>query len=436
MAEQTVDKVKFDKEEDIKPLLTAFRKIFEPITKSMQSIALIPEEIKRIADNISQDVESGVPKRVADGVEKLTTSEIDQKIKDAFRAEMSEEEIKQLEKQTELLQVLLDQGIPAKLDDDNKLVKLTEKEITESRKEFITEKSEQKNLENKIEIASKAEGSDGEQQATKIQELQQQLEKSIEKTSELETTLGSRTPQEIQQQEGQGFQAPAFLQEPLEMGKEQLFAIPNAVKGLKQSFETNISGPLMSLININKKHHKVMEGYGETGEKADKLTILKFMAIAAGIAGILAVGSAIMDYLNDDEEERTHDDAEQAAYNKAMDEGKSEEEALILSQRAKQDKLMEEDGLFGSGFRYLQKLNRGTIDITDENQQSFIDQAKMKASTKNLSESAGFKSLTGGSDFRQGNTVNIVKTGDQNAVTTTEFSGKPGASDAKTVAQG
>ena len=96
MEEQTVDKVKFDKEEDIKPLLIAFRKIFEPITKSMEKIALIPTEIKRIADNISKDVESGVPERVVDGVEKLTASEkADQMLRDL----LSEGAQQQLENQ-------------------------------------------------------------------------------------------------------------------------------------------------------------------------------------------------------------------------------------------------------------------------------------------------------------------------------------------------
>ena len=43
-----------------------------------------------------------------------------------------------------------------------------------------------------------------------------------------------------------------------------------------------------------------MEDYGKTGEKADKMTILKFMAIAAGIAGILAAGSWIVNKFKGD----------------------------------------------------------------------------------------------------------------------------------------
>jgi len=290
MAEQTADKVKFDKEEDIKPLLIAFRKIFEPITKSMQSIAKIPEEIKRIADNISKDVESGVPKRVANGAGKLTTSEIDQKLKDAFQAQMSEDEIKSLERHEAMLKVLQEQLIPSKLNQEGEAVKLTEKEIIESQKIFKTEKSEQLKIEKQIEVASKEEGLDAEQQATKIQELQEKLEKSIEKTSQLETMLGSKTPQEIQQQERPGFVKPAFIENMRANAAESGFGqLSMVTESLKDTFMNNIGTPIMSLIKMTKKHNEVMQDFAETGEKVDKFSVLKYIAIAAGI-GLLIKG--------------------------------------------------------------------------------------------------------------------------------------------------
>ena len=332
MAEQTADKVKFDKEEDIKPLLTAFRKIFEPITKSMQSIALIPEEIKRVADNISQDVESGVPEKIADGVEKLTASEAEDKLRD----ELSKAAKEQLEKQTELLKVLQDQRIPSKLDENNQAVKLTEKEIIESRKEFITEKKEQTKIEKQIESASKEEGLDAEQQATKIQELQEKLEKSTEKTSQLETMLGDKTPQNLEPPERPGFQAPAFIQEPYEMGKETLMAGPNAVLELKNSFENNISGPIKSLVNMNKKHHDVMEDYGETGEKADKMSLAKSLLIATGITALVAgltwffkSGPETLE----DAEMSTFEKNQQEEYNRMRNAGIDQEESALQGKR-------------------------------------------------------------------------------------------------------
>ena len=150
----------------------------------------------------------------------------------------------------EIVNILQEAKVPSKLDENNQAVKLTEKEITESRKEFITLRKEQSIIEKKIEVASKAEGSDAEQQAEVIQNLKVDLEQNVEKTSALQQTLGSRTPPEIQQQERPGFQAPAFIQEPLEMGKGSLMALPNAITMLKDSFENNISGPIKSLVKM------------------------------------------------------------------------------------------------------------------------------------------------------------------------------------------
>lgn len=333
MAEQTADKVKFDKEEDIKPLLIAFRKIFEPITKSMQSIAKIPEEIKRVADNISKNVESGVPERVADGAEKLTTMEkADQMLRDL----LSEGAQKQLENQKEIVNILQEAKVPSKLDENNQAVKLTEKEITESRKEFITLKNEQSIIEKKIEVASKAEGSDAEQQAEVIQKLKQELEESRETTTNLETILGNKTPQEIQQQERPGFQTPAFLQEPYEMGKESLMAGPNAFVALKDSFENNIGGPIKSLLNMNKEHHEVMEDYGETGEKSDKMSLMKFLLIAAGITTIVTG----LTYLfrsgpetKEDAEMSNFEKNQQEEYNRMRNAGLDEEESALQGKR-------------------------------------------------------------------------------------------------------
>jgi len=401
MAEQTADKVKFDKEEDIKPLLIAFRKIFEPITKSMEGIAKIPEEIKRIADNIAKDLESGVPRRVANGAEKIAEnpdimmSKLAEfnKRKSPEEAKKAEEAQKHLERNEALLKVLQDKLIPSKLDENNQAVKLTEKEIIESRKEFITEKKEQSIIEKKIESASKEEGLDAEQQATKIQELQQQLEKSTEKTSQLETMLGSRTPQEIQQQERPGFQAPAFIAEPLEVGKETLMAGPNAVLALKNSFENNISGPIKSLIDMNKKHYDVMEDYGETGDKANKITILKMLVIATGIAALVA---GLTWFFRSDKPE-TLEDAKmssfekdrQEEYNRMRNAGVDQEESALQGKRAATKEFREGfidiPGILG--------LRDEETDILNTVPDSTIEGAKKRMVDRKLGEGSIFSSL-------------------------------------------
>ena len=274
-------KVKFDKEEDIKPLLIAFRKIFEPMVKSIKSIAKIPEEIERITKKISKDIESGVPERTANAVEKI-----------ADNPELvgpptpEENEKKVLETLNAQLQLLLEQGIPAKIDEDLlKVVKLTEKEIKEKQKEFIQLEKNEKTIKEQIETVKKSDMT-AEEMADKLQVLTENLQKNTQETQELETTLGNKTPQPKSEEQG-GFQTPSIISEGFEAGRETFMAPVNVITELKDTFKNNIGLPLLSLILQGKKHHKESMEYAETGEKADKISILKFVAIAAAIAFIL-----------------------------------------------------------------------------------------------------------------------------------------------------
>ena len=52
------ENVKFSKEEDIKPLANTFKKIFSPIAKIGPAIIKIPKELKRIGDNLKEDIET------------------------------------------------------------------------------------------------------------------------------------------------------------------------------------------------------------------------------------------------------------------------------------------------------------------------------------------------------------------------------------------
>ena len=72
MAKTKADKVKFDKEADVKPLADSLRKVFGPLIKAMPKLALIPKEIKRIGDKLDQDIMSGVPDRLESVADKFT----------------------------------------------------------------------------------------------------------------------------------------------------------------------------------------------------------------------------------------------------------------------------------------------------------------------------------------------------------------------------
>ena len=62
-------------DEELKPLLKSIQEAFLPLQKAMPLIMKIPEEISRVADNISQDLSSGVPGKVDGAVEKITKDE-------------------------------------------------------------------------------------------------------------------------------------------------------------------------------------------------------------------------------------------------------------------------------------------------------------------------------------------------------------------------
>tara|TARA_Y100000114_G_C11740472_1_gene318641 strand:- start:42 stop:1388 length:1347 start_codon:yes stop_codon:yes gene_type:complete len=342
MVEKTAEKVKFDKEEDIKPLIISLRKIFEPMVKSMQSIAKIPEEIKRISEKISKDVESGVPERTANAVEKIADNP------ELVGPPKPDENdlVDPMIKLNAQLQLLLDKGIPAKIDEDNKLVKLTEKEIKETQREFIQQEKNEKTIREQIETVKKSDMT-AEEMAIALESLSSNMQKTTDKKQELETTLGDRIPQPSQSDES-GFVTPAFAKESYAMGKESLMAGPNAIMQLKDSFMDNIGNPLKSLIKANKEHHEtmyehheVMEDYGETGEKADKLSILKILAIAAGIGTIVYTVKKIAESIIEDSNDIAK--AEKEAYDKAIKEGKGEIEAQYEGETAGTNMLLDKN---------------------------------------------------------------------------------------------
>ena len=264
-------------EEELQPLIESIKDNFKPLTKAMPLIAKIPEELKRIADVISKDVESGVPEKIAEGVDKLTKDEAEEQL----RAGLSENANKQLEKQTELLEVLLDRGIPAKLDENDKVVKLTEKEIVETQKTFIQEKEKQVTIEKQLKAVEKSNMSD-EKMAEEIRKLNEKMKKSREKEESMQRTLGGRTP--VPKSDGEGFQAPGVLGEMFEAGKETFMAPVAAIEQLGTTLNNNLIAPFKLFFKKTSKHQDQMEEYGETGERSDKISIAAALAVGGAIA--------------------------------------------------------------------------------------------------------------------------------------------------------
>ena len=288
-------RVKFDKEEDIKPLVIAFRKIFEPIAKSLKSIEKIPEEIKRVTEKISKDMDSGMPERTVNAVEKIAENP------EIVGSPVTDDLADPMEKLNAQLQVLIDNGIPAKIDDDNKLVKLTEKEIIEKQKTFIENRKQEKVIKEQIETIKKSDMT-AEDSAKELTLLNEELQQNTIETDELQNTLGERfTPREKMGGDEKP-EGPRLLSEMTEAGMSVFGAPVQAFDELKNSFMDNFGNLLklnMFQIKMNQDHYNKMENFSKTGEKADKISVAKFTILAATAALIL--GKLVNFFDNEDD---------------------------------------------------------------------------------------------------------------------------------------
>ena len=372
--------------EELEPILEAIKEAFEPLTKAMPLIAKIPQEIKRISDNIAKDLESGVPQRTANAVEKIADNPelVGPPNPEIAGPPKPDNLVDPMEKLNAQLQLLLDNGIPAKIDEDNKIVKLTEKEIKETQKTFIENKKEQELIKEQIETVKKSDMT-AEEMADKLQVLTENLQKNTQETQELETTLGDKTPQQVQpgQSDESGFVAPTFVSEPFEVGRETLMAGPNAIMQLKDSFTDNISKPLKSLLKANKKHHDTMEDYAENDKENSIAEKAKTLLM---VGGIVALAKMFTSFLDEDEETETvstFDKNQQAAYNEARDSGDVPEVAEV---KAEQDATKKFRGGFLDIPGILGMRDEETDIMNPDVYSKRIDDAKRRNAEKNLRE--------------------------------------------------
>ena len=410
-------------DEELKPLLKSIQEAFLPLQKAMPLIMKIPEEISRVADNISQDLSSGVPEKVGGAVEKITKDEAEEQLK----KELSDVEAKAVERLGDELKLLREQGIPAEIR-DGEVKRLSKQQFEQSQKDYAQNVTRETLIKEEIETVKKSNLSDDEL-IQKIKTLNEKLETNNKQREKLEDRLAGNLPeQDFIDDEGEGMQLPPMFDEMKEVGKESLEAPLFAMGELKRQFKDNIFTPLITLIGVNKKHHKKMEDYGKTGEKADKLTILKFLAIAAALAGILAAGSWIMNKMKGDSEEekkkKIMESAQQKAYNEAREEGKSKEEALVIAEKVRQDKMLggpatSNRTFFHSGF------------IKDDEMEGRIETAKQKAREREFGESDQFQAMVGTDFTKQGITFNFGQQNNQNNQSNNTEIKKPGLSDNK-----
>jgi len=322
--------------EELKPLIDSMKKVFEPLIKAMPTLALIPQEISRISDNLEEDMMSGVPERLESVHERITMDlgakilKMQEKVTNSFGA-------RQLKIQTDLAKKTVEdrRNKQKELKDkliakrEERLLKFQERgmavEVKNNRVQFINQKDLQKKQKENIKTQKQILKEEKNVQklidrgAGNEFEIAQGLEKLVqlqEKENKQSQVLGSKRKDATQ---GIGAKimagAEAVLPAPL---LEPLQAFGEEIGGLKDNL-ASFGKPFMALgkfadsrLGISEKLQKLEVKKFLLAKKdlvvskakllLDKLAILTNpfvlmgVAIAALIAGLVAFAPQIKDF--------------------------------------------------------------------------------------------------------------------------------------------
>ena len=409
-------------QEELDPIVEAIEEAFKPLTKAMPLIAKIPEEIKRLADNMSEDLSSGIPEKIDETVEKLTQDEAEMQLREA----LSEAEQEALQELVDQLKLLRENGIPAEIK-DGKVVKLTEEEIKINQESYITSVKTLENLEKqKEEIVKSNLSADESAEALKnIQDLMDETNKTLEDSKVL---LADNLPEVPSAGPDDGPRRPRIFGEMKAAGADVIGAPMMAFEELKNSFVDNVGGPIKDLIGVTKKQHEEAMGYAETGEKADKISILKFIAIATAIASIVNFlgnmfgGGETMEEKKEREKQTAIEDAKARGEDDLTAEMRGEQAV----EKVRREGFFDLPGILG--------LRDEATDITTE--EGFKN--RLDAKKKQIAEAETQTALSEyGQQFSQGQSMlNIINQQNTNNQTIENPTGKPGATDKKVIAVG
>ena len=409
-------------QEELDPIVEAIQEAFKPLTQAMPLIAKIPEEIKRLADNMSEDLSSGIPEKIDNAVEKITQDEAEMQLREA----LSEAEREALQELVDQLKLLRENGIPAEIK-DGKVVKLTEEEIKITQQSYITSVKTLENLEKQKEeiVKSNLSADESAEILKNIQDLMDETNKTLEDSK---TLLADNLPEVPSAGPDDGPRRPRIFGEMKAAGADVIGAPMMAFEELKNSFVENVGGPIMDLIGVTKKQHEEAMGYAETGEKADKISILKFIVIATAIASILNFlgnmfgGGETMEEKKEREKQTAIEDAKARGDDDLTAEMRGEQaEAKVI-----REGFFDLPGILG--------LRDEATDITTE--EGFKN--RLDAKKKQIADAETQTALSEyGQQFSQGQSiVNIINQNNTNNATTEVTTGKAGASSEKTTAIG
>ena len=219
------ENVKFSKEEDIKPLANTFKKIFSPIAKIGPAIIKIPKELKRIGDNLREDVESGIPEKFEKACDKLENAN------EKFVMDFGGQVLKQAKEQREAaiaeVQKLREAGVPAVVTENNEARQLSQKEI-------LTEQVKLLKVQEKLSIKEKERDVLVKQANTGDVEVKDKLIKvldTIKKLEEVQQARQERLGPEMTPRRGEG---------------DEEDYIPGPIREFGETLNEIVTGPFMA----------------------------------------------------------------------------------------------------------------------------------------------------------------------------------------------
>lgn len=242
MAEQTADKVKFDKEEDIKPLANTFKKIFAPITKMGPAIIRIP----KVLQGLREDIKSGIPERFEKACDKLET--VNEKFVMDFGSKVLEQAKEQRALATAEVQKLREAGVPSVVAENNEARPLNQKEI-------LTEQVKLLKVQEKLSIKEKERDVLVKQANTGDVEVKDKLIKVLDTIRKLEEVQQAR-------QERLG---PEMTPRRGEEGEEDY--IPGPIREFGETLNEIVTGPFVAfqgLANNVKEFAKPFKALGKS----------------------------------------------------------------------------------------------------------------------------------------------------------------------------
>jgi ubiquitin len=196
-------------EEELKPIVDSMKKVFSPIFKIGPAVIKIPQELKRIGDNLREDVSSGIPERFERACDKL--EDMNEKFVMDFGGKVLSQVKESRDIANQQVERLLKEGIPAVVTETNEVRILNEKEVLTEQVKLLKTQDRIEQLQIEREKLSKQamQGEEGSQE-----KLLKVLDK-IEKYQQIEQQRIEKLPQQMIPRKGEGEDGEDYMPGPV-----------------------------------------------------------------------------------------------------------------------------------------------------------------------------------------------------------------------------